>query len=460
MGQEVSDISQYNQNEGQNIIDLNRQDPERLVVGAQDPLSTKLWEGLTGNTYQSTINEFGGPTSYDQQTADARGLDQSGAGKGAHDVAKVVASYFGTPAALGGIGEGFDAASGAFSGAGSGADVSASGMDFGGAGVETPAMPPAVLDSGPVMPAAQAESPEALRAQGLIETAPGAWSQGGGVPPPAASAAPATPAAPSPTGVDPGSAPLQPAGAGGTAPSTDSQAAAPATAPLAPPAPAPAPAPAVTSLPASGGDSTSLGTDPLTTGQAPATAQPSQDPNMVERALRSIGVWDPAKGAVGKNALPLGLMIGGQVAQNRRGDQLSKDLRAISAGPKAASDQLLAEGTSGNVPPAVMQQYDQSYKDKVSEINQRYANMGRDPRTDTGAQAEIQKAKDAKDAQVANYASGLTTQGLQAAQVAAGPQTQAAIAGAQKDEALQAAMANGLQTLAMMQAYQGKQATP
>jgi hypothetical protein len=106
---------------------------------------------------------------------------------------------------------------------------------------------------------------------------------------------------------------------------------------------------------------------------------------------------------------------------------------------------------SGQVPPAIMQQFDQTLETRISEIKQRYANMGRDASTDSAAQAEIARAQQAKDKMIADYANGLVTQGLNAAGVASGPTQAAAQTAAQRDAALQASMSNTLRALAELE---------
>lgn len=171
----------------------------------------------------------------------------------------------------------------------------------------------------------------------------------------------------------------------------------------------------------------------------------------VERALQSLGLMSKT-GGFGPNALPAALTVGSQLAANSRGKSLQGDLKAQSAPASSASQELIQRGMSGDVPPAIRTQFEKTFKDKQAEITQRYANMGRDASTDSGAQYEMQRAADARDAMIADYASKLTSQGLQAAQVASGPQMAAAQAGAQQDAALQQAMMQSLRTMAMLEA--------
>lgn len=180
---------------------------------------------------------------------------------------------------------------------------------------------------------------------------------------------------------------------------------------------------------------------------------PAATPSFVDQALKAMSQNKLATAGLGLNVLS-------QVQANRAGRSAADQLRANAAPVSAASKQLLEQGLAGKVPPEIMQQYQTSFQNRVAEINQRYANMGRDPKTDSAAQGEIAKAKQEMDAQVANYASSLVNQGLQAAGVASGPQTQAVIAGMQQDKELQAAMAGSLNSLALLQSLQRSQGAP
>lgn len=178
-----------------------------------------------------------------------------------------------------------------------------------------------------------------------------------------------------------------------------------------------------------------------------------------QKMLEKLGIMSK-DGGIGQNAIPMGLNLGSQALKANSSSNLQKQLTAVGQPASDTSRRLLAEGASGQIPPGIMSQMQQTFKAKVDEITQRFANMGRDAKTDSAAQAEINKARDAFDAQVAQYSSGLTSQGLQAAGVAAGPLTQGALAGAQQDQALQQSIANFMQQMSMLQALQGRQTTP
>lgn len=225
-----------------------------------------------------------------------------------------------------------------------------------------------------------------------------------------------------------------------------------------------APTPTAAGLPVGGGAEAAEFGPPVADGSVPdplrtavdtatgtAAATPPPATSGISKALQSLGITGK-DGGIGPNVLPLGVLAASQANAARAGKSTQAQLEKVASPAQEASKRLLAEGAEGTVPPAVMQQFERSLKDKTAEIVQRYANMGRDAATDSAAQSEIAKARDAMDAQVAQYAASLTTQGLQAAGVAAGPATQAVMAGAQKDQELQKAMAGSLQQMALLQA--------
>jgi len=75
------------------IWDQARKNPERLLLGAADPVGSKMWGGILGKEYQPMINEFGGPTDQRFQDAQAAGID-TGFSKGSHDIAKAIAAMY------------------------------------------------------------------------------------------------------------------------------------------------------------------------------------------------------------------------------------------------------------------------------------------------------------------------------------------------------------------------------
>jgi len=132
--------------------DRAKEDPEQLLLGAWDPLQTKILETITGNKYEPYVNQLGGPMGsghaglgsggiYDR--AEAEGIDTSWSAT-SHDIAEIVATWYaaGALGGLGGAGEGAAEAGNLVQagGEGAGAAAGAGGISQGG-GVTTWALP-------------------------------------------------------------------------------------------------------------------------------------------------------------------------------------------------------------------------------------------------------------------------------------------------------------------------------
>jgi hypothetical protein len=331
---------------------------------------------------------FGGAgEGYGAGSATMGGADALGAGAGAANAADLAAGF-------GGAGEGYGAGSAAMGGA----------EAMGAAPLAPSAMPTPSAQVSPTSP--------------VTGMAPGG--------------APEAPVAPG--GETPGLPPSAQEGAGYITPQQAAPPPAPATPAGVPGAPAPS------TIPYSG-------PDVVPNVGAPAAASPATG---IAKALQSLGIVDAA-GNMGKNVLPLLGLGTNAIAQSRMGSTLSKSLTQAGQRSGAAADQLLGQGLSGQAPQAVVAQANQTYQATVEQIKQQYANMGRDPRTDTGAIAAMNKAAVARDAQIQQYAQGLTSQGLQAAQIAQTPATQAAMAAAQQDQQLMAAQREVMDRLSKLQ---------
>jgi hypothetical protein len=89
-----------------------KKDPERLLIGAVDPLSTKMWNGILGKDYEPLVDQMGGP--YGGHTISAFGNNEGGvykraqdaginteSGAGAHDAAHTIAAIFGAQGLMG-----------------------------------------------------------------------------------------------------------------------------------------------------------------------------------------------------------------------------------------------------------------------------------------------------------------------------------------------------------------------
>jgi hypothetical protein len=172
-------------------------------------------------------------------------------------------------------------------------------------------------------------------------------------------------------------------------------------------------------------------------------------------------------GGVGPNALPAAGIAasalmkpkGGDVADAARGQR--DELTALNAPARAASESMIAQGLSGKVPASILSQFDEATNNRVEQIRQRYATMGRDPDNDSAAAQEIAKAQEDRNQMIANYSRQPLQDGLAAAGLvhstggaAAGAGVNAAIAGANQDQQFSQATANMLQQMAMLQALQ------
>ncbi len=181
------------------------------------------------------------------------------------------------------------------------------------------------------------------------------------------------------------------------------------------------------------------------------------DPNFAQKAMKTLGLYDPAKGTLGPNALPIGMMGVNAYNQNKRGSAAQNQLNNLSQPARGASEQLINQGLAGDVPKPILDQFNRTFDQQKSAIEARYASMGRDPQSDSAAQKEISDLAATRDASIANYASQLLNQGLAAAQVAAGPATAAVTAGVQSDKELSNAMAQTMQQLALLQSLRSRE---
>lgn len=87
----------------------NAQDPERILLGAEGPLGTAVWNKVLNKDWDPTINLTGGPVKQDYQQASKEGVDTTGASV-LQFVLDTTAAKVGTPAAAAGLGDLVDAA--------------------------------------------------------------------------------------------------------------------------------------------------------------------------------------------------------------------------------------------------------------------------------------------------------------------------------------------------------------
>jgi hypothetical protein len=201
----------------ENLGESWQNDPERLALGINTPLESKLWGGLLGKDYDPNVNMYGGPTKDTYREAAENGYDPRFDAAGHNATQGIIGGMFGQklagtsfgqsaygPAATGAaragataLDEGEDPwkralmaaiASGAESAAGAdfdfgGAGETAAPMQVADAGTATTdvgpgMMPPAILDTGgaPMMPSATPPVDPTFGGA-LFEAAPGMFQQ-------------------------------------------------------------------------------------------------------------------------------------------------------------------------------------------------------------------------------------------------------------------------------------------
>lgn len=102
----LGDIASFEAFNLEDMLGKVGDDPWRAVVGAADPLSTNLWSSVTGKDLEPIVDQMGG--AYGGHTISAFGNDDGGvygrardagidtsAGAGVHDLAHVLAAFYG-----------------------------------------------------------------------------------------------------------------------------------------------------------------------------------------------------------------------------------------------------------------------------------------------------------------------------------------------------------------------------
>lgn len=70
-----------------------KDNPARLLYGAADPFSTKVWNKILGRDDKPLIDQWGGAAEHRYEDAENAGID-TGAGRTGHNIAKAVASFY------------------------------------------------------------------------------------------------------------------------------------------------------------------------------------------------------------------------------------------------------------------------------------------------------------------------------------------------------------------------------
>ena len=70
-----------------------KENPEQMILGANDPLGAEIWGGITGKDYEPQVNLWGGPTGATFEKAEAEGIDTERAQQ-IHEVAEGIAKAY------------------------------------------------------------------------------------------------------------------------------------------------------------------------------------------------------------------------------------------------------------------------------------------------------------------------------------------------------------------------------
>lgn len=87
---DVFDFEKFNLG---NIGKKIAKNPEQLLIGAGDPLTAGVWNGVLGTDYKPLVNEWGGATDDTYQKAQENGIN-TGPGKSMHGLAQGIAGLF------------------------------------------------------------------------------------------------------------------------------------------------------------------------------------------------------------------------------------------------------------------------------------------------------------------------------------------------------------------------------
>lgn len=75
------------------MLNQVKDNPARLLYGAADPFSTKVWNKILGRDDKPLVDQWGGAAKHRYQEAEDAGID-TGAGKQMHGLAKAIASFY------------------------------------------------------------------------------------------------------------------------------------------------------------------------------------------------------------------------------------------------------------------------------------------------------------------------------------------------------------------------------
>lgn len=133
MSDEVMGLVQAPLKHAGDILSAWGHDPERAVLGINNPAESAVWGSLLGKDYSPDVNMLGGATEAQKADMAASGINM-GLAKPAYAIADTVASIMGSQGAAGGLGAAFGGAAGATGGTlGEGVAAGAEGAEFQGA---------------------------------------------------------------------------------------------------------------------------------------------------------------------------------------------------------------------------------------------------------------------------------------------------------------------------------------
>jgi hypothetical protein len=129
----LSNVFKFEKHNFGYMLDGIKEDPERILIGAADPFSTKVWNKVLGKDYKPLVDQWGGASEESYKQAEEKGIDTK-AGGAVHSVARVIAAIFAMNAAGSAMGGGAEAAGGAADAAAGGGAEAVGGVGGGAAG--------------------------------------------------------------------------------------------------------------------------------------------------------------------------------------------------------------------------------------------------------------------------------------------------------------------------------------
>jgi hypothetical protein len=126
--QDLVDVAKFEKFNAKEMWRKVKDDPERVLIGAGDPASSKFWGKVTGKDYEPIVDQWGGASNDTYDKAHAAGV-RTGPGKTMHHIARAIAAYYAGGYAMNALGGGA-AAGGAGGGAGSAGSAGAGGAPF------------------------------------------------------------------------------------------------------------------------------------------------------------------------------------------------------------------------------------------------------------------------------------------------------------------------------------------